>query len=103
VENRAEVVTALRQIARGFSALADALAGEAAPEEQRVLELLREWGDQGLTRDGASALFRKHGFAPQTSGGWARADWLETRGDGLRYLTTESHRWVAERERIQDA
>lgn len=26
----------------------------------------------GLTQQEASALFKKHGFAPQTTGGWAR-------------------------------
>jgi hypothetical protein len=99
MEHRTDVATALRQIARGFNALADAIAGETTPEEVRALALLREWGDQGLTRSEASALFRKHGFAPQTAGGWTRADWIETRDDGRRYLTSQSHRWLAERVR----
>jgi hypothetical protein len=102
VENWTDVATALRQIARGFNALADAIAGETTPEELRALALLREWGGQGLTRSEASALFRKHGFAPQTAGGWTRADWIETRDDGRRYLTSESHRWLAEREASDD-
>ncbi len=102
MENRIEVATALRQIARGFTALADAIARETTPEERRVFSLLRDWGDQGLTRSEASALFRRHGFAPQTAGGWTRADWIETRGDGRRYLTGESHRWLAESERSND-
>ncbi len=77
-----EVSAALRKIARGFDALADALAGEAPAEGERELPALREWGDRGLTRAQASALFRKHGFAPQTAGGWARGDWIESREDG---------------------
>jgi hypothetical protein len=102
MRNETEVATALRQIARGFNALADAIAPETTPEESRVFALLREWGDQGLTRKQASALFRKHGFAPQTGGGWARANWIETRDDGRRYLTSESHRWLADRETSTD-
>ena len=57
-----------------------------------------KWGDRGLSRAEASALFRKHGFAPQTAGGWARSDWIETRPDGLRYVTESSRRWLAEQE-----
>jgi hypothetical protein len=43
-------------------------------------------------------LFHKHGFAPQTAGGWARGDWIETRDDGRRYITERSRQWVAEQE-----
>ncbi|WP_263654863.1 hypothetical protein [Nonomuraea aurantiaca] len=39
-------------------------------------------------------LFQRHGFAPQTTGGWARGDWAEIRDDGLRYLTAKSHTWL---------
>jgi hypothetical protein len=102
MEDRTELAAALRQIARGFNALADAVAGEATPEELRVLGVLRDWRDRGLTRSEASGLFRKHGFAPQTAGGWARAAWIETRTDGRRYLTEESHRWLAEQEKSED-
>jgi len=98
VGNYHEVSAAVRQIARGFDALADALAGQAPAEGERELPALREWGDRGLTRAEASALFRKHGFAPQTAGGWARGDWIESREDGLRYLTGRSQRWLAEQE-----
>ena len=95
-----EIAAALRTIAKGFEQLADAISarpeqGEAGGREQ---ELLREWGDRGLTRVQASALFRKHGFAPQTAGGWVRGDWIETRQDGLRYVTERSRRWLTERE-----
>jgi hypothetical protein len=96
--NPADVSAAIRQIAKGFEALADAVASAAdeRPEAKRALALLREWGDRGLTRPEASALFRKHGFAPQTAGGWARSDWIESRRDGLRYVTDRSRRWLAE-------
>jgi hypothetical protein len=99
-----EVAAALRQIAQGFEALAAAVAGESEepPSELRALALLREWGDRGLTRDEASALFRKHGFAPQTAGGWARGDWIESRDDGLRYITERSRRSLEEQEVDQD-
>jgi hypothetical protein len=69
----------------------------AVRKQSGVWALLREWGDQGLTRSEASALLRKHGFAPQTAGGWTRVDWIETRDDGRSYVTSESHRWLAER------
>jgi hypothetical protein len=95
-----DVAAALRQIARGFEALAAAVAGESdqPSEALRALAVLREWGDRGLTRAEASALFRKHGFAPQTAGGWARGDWIESREDGLRYITERSRRSLAEQE-----
>jgi len=60
--------------------------------------IVREWDGRGLTRAEASALFRKHGLAPQTAGGWARGDWIESRDDGLRYLTERSRRWLSEQE-----
>jgi hypothetical protein len=96
VDTRA-AAAALRLIARGFTDLADAIAEDAGPEDDRVAAVLREWGSRGLTRDEASALFRKHGFAPQTAGGWARGDWIESR-DGLRYASARSQAWLAERE-----
>jgi hypothetical protein len=102
VTSRAEVSAALHQIARGFDALADALGEPKAPEEKRVLEVLREWDVRGLTRAEASALLRKHGFAPQAAGGWARGNWIESRADGKRYLTERSRRWVTEQEGPQD-
>jgi hypothetical protein len=99
MEHPEEVAAALRQIARGFAALADAVASTPgqSPQQDRAANLLREWGDRGLSRSEASALFRKHGFAPQTAGGWARSAWIETRPDG-RYVTESSRRWLAERE-----
>ena len=100
--SQAEVSAALRQIARGFDALADALAEPKAPEQKRVLEVLREWGERGLTRAEASAMLRKHGFAPQAAGGWVRGNWIESRADGKRYLTERSRRWVAEQEEPHD-
>jgi hypothetical protein len=100
VEGLPEVAAAIRQIARGLDALADSIASSSGqpPEPVRTRALLREWGERGLTRAEGSALFRKHGFAPQTAGGWARGDWIETRADGRRYLTAGSRRWLAEQE-----
>jgi hypothetical protein len=102
VTSRAEVSAALRQIARGFDALADALGEPKAPEQNRVLEVLREWGERGLTRAEASELVRKHGFAPQATGGWVRGNWIESRADGKRYLTDRSRCWVAEQKEPND-
>ena len=95
-----DLAAALRQIARGFEALADAVAADPdqSPEPLRAAALLREWGERGLSRAEASALFRRHGFAPQTAGGWARADWIQTRADGRRYVTESSRQWIAEQE-----
>jgi hypothetical protein len=100
MNNQSEVAGALRQIARGFDALADAVAAgpDQPPQEERVFAVLREWGERGLSRDEARTLFRKHGFAPQTAGGWARGDWIEQRDDGLRYITERSRDWVAEQQ-----
>lgn len=100
MENRSEIAAALRQIARSYEALADAVApaSDQPPKESRELALLREWGERGLTRAEASALFRKHGFSPQTAGGWARGDWIESRDDGRRYITGRSHEALAAAE-----
>jgi len=94
------MAAALRQISRGFAALADAVAcpPDEASTEQRYRRVIVEWGERGLTRAETSALFRKHGFAPQASGGWARGDWMETRTDGRRYLTQRSLEWLAKQE-----
>jgi hypothetical protein len=97
--DRGELASAIRQIARGLGALADAIDGEAdQPAEARELAILREWGERGLTRAEASALFRKHSLAPQTAGGWARGDWIESRDDGRRYITERSRRWLSEQK-----
>jgi hypothetical protein len=96
VDTRA-AAAALRLIARGVNELADALDDDAGvPEDDRIAALLTEWGARGLTRAEASALFRRHGFAPQTAGGWARGDWIETH-DGLRYASVRSREWLRER------
>jgi len=93
-----QIAAALRQISRGYAALADAIGADpsAASDEERSLALIEEWGGQGLDRPRASALFRRHGFSPQASGGWSRGGWLEIRDDGLRYLTARSSGWAAE-------
>jgi hypothetical protein len=93
-----DIAAALRQIGRGFLALAAAVDADHVPEGQRELAILREWGERGLTRAEASALFRKHGFAPQAAGGWARGNWIESREDGRRYITQRSRRWIVEQE-----
>jgi len=100
VEGLQDVAAAIRQIARGFEALADSITRnpDQPPESARTAVLLREWGDRGLTRSEASALFRSHGFAPQTAGGWTRGDWIQTRSDGRRYITDRSRIWLAEQE-----
>lgn len=98
VGNEGQIAAALRQIGRGFHALADAIAGETAAEGARELAILRDWGDRGLSRAEASALFRKHGMAPQAAGGWTRGEWIESRDDGRRYLTQRSRQWVADQE-----
>lgn len=93
-----QIAAALRQISAGFAALADAISADEAepPPETRHRALISEWGQRGLTRAEASALFRKHGFSPQAAGGWVRGDWLEVRDDGRRYLTDRSLHWLAE-------
>jgi hypothetical protein len=99
-----ELASAIRQIARGLDSLADAIDGKSdqSPGAARELAILREWGERGLTRAEASALFRKHGLAPQTAGGWARGDWIESRDDGRRYTTEHSRQWLSEQEVDED-
>jgi hypothetical protein len=93
------IAAALRQVSRGFAALAEAVAcPEEVSAEERYRRVIVEWGNRGLTRAETSALFRKHGFAPQASGGWARGDWIETHTDGRRYLTQRSLEWLAKQE-----
>jgi hypothetical protein len=94
------IAAALRQISRGFAALAEAMVHPAqeASREERCRGVMVGWGKRGLTRAETSALFRKHGFAPQASGGWARGDWIESRTDGRRYLTQRSLEWLAKQE-----
>lgn len=87
----------LRMVARGLEELAAGLGGDGEPDElERTARVIREWGTRGLTQQQASTLFKKHGFAPQTTGGWKRGDWIEIGDDGLRYLTAKSHDWLAE-------
>ncbi|TCP54194.1 hypothetical protein EV191_103237 [Tamaricihabitans halophyticus] len=96
----ADIAAALRQISRGFAALANAVDQDPAglSESDRYQSVLHEWGHRGLGRAETSALLRKHGFSPQAAGGWVRGEWLETRADGRRYLTARSRRWLAEQE-----
>lgn len=95
------MAAALRRIARGLDDLAAALSQDSElPEAQRIANVLEEWGDRGLSREETSVLFRKHGFAPQTAGGWARSDWIESR-DGLRFVSERSRGWLAERKAEQ--
>ncbi|MFI6600422.1 hypothetical protein ACIBHX_29615 [Nonomuraea sp. NPDC050536] len=93
----ARIQAALRLLAKGLEELAAGL-GDAEPgEDERTAALIEEWGERGLSQSEASALFRKHGFAPQTAGGWARGEWIALGEDGLRYLTAKSHEWLGER------
>lgn len=97
---RTRIAAALRQISAGYAALAAAVSADPSepPAEARHRALIAEWGERGLTRSEASALFRKHGFSPQAAGGWARGGWLEIRDDGHRYLTDRSLRWPTGQE-----
>ncbi|SEF68406.1 hypothetical protein SAMN05444920_101367 [Nonomuraea solani] len=92
-----KVQSSLRLIARGLEELAAALGEQEAGEDERTARVIREWGRRGLTQKEASALFQRHGFAPQTTGGWTRGEWIEIGDDGLRYLTARSHTWLEER------
>jgi hypothetical protein len=103
MEDLRDIAAAIRQISQGFEALADSIdrSPGPAPKPVRTLALLGEWSDRGLSRAEVSALFRKHGFAPQTAGGWARGDRMETRDDGRRYITASYRRWFAEQENAE--
>ncbi|MGP4099225.1 hypothetical protein [Nonomuraea sp. KM90] len=93
-----KIQSSLRLIARGLEELAAALGDEQeAGEDERTARVIQDWGRRGLTQKEASALFQRHGFAPQTTGGWARGEWVEIGDDGLRYLTAKSHTWLEER------
>lgn len=69
--------------------------GSDEPAERRYMAALEEWGSHGLSSDEVRQLLRKHGFSAQADGGWARGDWIETKPDGLRYLTRRSMEWIA--------
>lgn len=100
--DRSRMQAGLRLIARGLEEIAAGLGDEEeADEPERTARVIQEWGRAGLTQQQASALFRKHGFAPQTTGGWTRGDWVEIGPDGLRYLTDKSHDWLAERDKSE--
>lgn len=92
-----KIQASLRLIARGLEELAAALGEQEAGEDERTARVIQEWGRRGLTQKEASALFQRHGFAPQTTGGWTRGEWVEIGDDGLRYLTARSHTWLEER------
>jgi hypothetical protein len=97
--DRIRMQAGLRLIARGLEEVAAGLGDdEDADESERTARVIREWGRAGLTQQQASALFRRHGFAPQTTGGWKRGDWIAIGDDGLRYLTAKSHDWLTGRE-----
>ncbi|MBS1882499.1 MAG: hypothetical protein JSS97_06035 [Actinobacteria bacterium] len=82
----------------GFGHLAAAISDEAPSTIQRMLDLMRGWGDRGFSREKASGLFRGHGFSPQTAGGWTMGDRIEMRDDGRGHLTERSHGRVAEQK-----
>ncbi|MGW0806762.1 hypothetical protein [Nonomuraea sp. NPDC002799] len=88
---------ALRLIARGLDELAGALGEQEAGEDERTARVIEDWGPRGLTQKEASELFQRHGFAPQTTGGWARSEWVEIGDDGLRRLTAKPRTWLAAR------
>jgi hypothetical protein len=93
-DDRKTQAAALRAVARGLTDAAAIL--DATPtddtRQQRETFLLGEFDQadgHGLTREAASFACKQYGFSPQTSGAWARSGWIETRDDGLRYLTDE--------------
>ena len=92
----ARTQAALRLLARGLEELAAAL-GEEQSEDERMARVIEDWGDRGLTQREASAMFQRYGFAPQTTGGWTRGEWIAIGDDGLRYLTAKSHEWLGDR------
>lgn len=73
-------------------------ASAGPPERVRAARCCGSGLTGGLSRGEASALFRKHCFAPQTAGGWAQSDWIEMRPDGRRYVTVSMRQWLAEQE-----
>lgn len=99
------IAAALCQIAAGCTALAGAVVDaepDREPDGDPYRALITEWGERGLTQDESRELFRKHGFAPQAIGGWARGRWMELREDGLRYLTERSIELLGRPDRLSD-
>jgi hypothetical protein len=96
---------ALYKLSAGFKDLGDALAEHdpaGKTQTEREIDLMLEFNrpsGKGLTQEEASKACKKHGFFPQTVGGWARGGWLETRTDGLRYITGAGRTWVEDHGR----
>lgn len=92
-----QMASAFRRIARGFDDLARAIIDEnETSRTDRAAAAMAMWGTRGLSQGQSSDLFKKNGFSPQSSGGWARGGWIEMR-DGLRYLTPKSFDWLERR------
>lgn len=96
------LIAALRKIGAGIQDVIDALDDEGGAEKtktEREIALMKEFdrspGD-GLTQVEAVRACKRHGFAPQTVGAWARGGYLEIRNDDLRYLTKEGRHWLEE-------
>jgi hypothetical protein len=99
-EDKAAVIAALRKISASLQDIVDVLEGPAVgaktKKERQIalqLEFDRAPGD-GLTREEASRACKRHGFPPQTSGAWARGDYIVTGPDGLRYIGEEGRKWL---------
>ena len=102
-QDKAAVIAALRKIMAGLQDIADVLEGPAVEgktkKEQEIallLEFDRAAGD-GLGREEASRVCKRHGFTPQTVGAWARGGYLVTRDDGLRYIGEVGRQWLKEK------
>ena len=101
-QDKAAVTAALRKMMAAFQDIIDILEGPVVREKtkkEQEIELLLEFdrasGD-GLSREEASRVCKRHGFTPQTVGAWARGEYLVTRDDGLRYIGEEGRRWLNE-------
>ena len=101
-QDKAAVTAALRKIMAGFQDIVDVLEGPAVGEKTKkeqeialLLEFDRAPGD-GLSREEASRVCKRHGFTPQTVGAWARGEYLVTRDDGLRYIGEVGRQWLKE-------
>jgi hypothetical protein len=101
-QDEAAVIAALRKIMAGFQDIIDVLEGPAVGEKtkkEKEIALLLEFDrapGNGLSREEASRVCKRHGFTPQTVGAWARGEYLVTRDDGLRYIGEVGRQWLEE-------
>jgi hypothetical protein len=97
--NTKAIADKLRQVSRDISELADLIDGNIPGDRGRTareIAVLREFDvkpSQGLSREQASAVFKRHGLNPRSFGSWVQGGYLARKGD-RRWLTDPGRDWA---------